>query len=116
LFDFSLYTITPVEHSNGMALQGEVNKLVGVSHARFRDIYASAADGLSVEVFGSEGEMVEIGFIYQDGTSHVVTCVFEGDNVKNQRSGTGAIRNKGFLNDLGGEVLSLVVTSSGLCV
>jgi hypothetical protein len=62
-----------------MGLQGETNKYVSVSEARFGNIISSY-NFISVEVFGSEGEAVEVSFILPGGDIEVVTCMFRGNN------------------------------------
>ena len=59
---WELTTISPVT-SGGVALLGELSKVVSVSPARFREVVTTAAGGLRVTVVGTPGERVELAFV-----------------------------------------------------
>ena len=60
---WELTTVSPVTHG-GVALLGELSKVVTVSSARFRSIETTQNGGLKVTVWGSAGEELEISFLY----------------------------------------------------
>jgi hypothetical protein len=73
--DFQLWSIAPVE-VNGWSFQGELNKWVGVSPARFRSITTTLepAVGISVTAHGSEAEELVVGFVDSYGVQVIVSC------------------------------------------
>lgn len=76
LLDFSLWTIVPDSGYGDFILQGEINKWVGLSHARYEKVFH--ADGGSIEavVKGDPGEVITLGFINRKTlTQHLVSCV-----------------------------------------
>jgi hypothetical protein len=70
--DFQLWSIVPVE-VNGWSFQGELDKWVGVSAARFRSI-STTETGLVATALGTEGEVLTVGFVDPQGAAHTVTC------------------------------------------
>jgi len=73
---FVLWTIMTVEN-NGMSVQGEINKWVGVSEARFLRIDVVNGAEMTVEVLGVANETVSVGFVDSLMNQVVVTCVFK---------------------------------------
>ena len=59
---WELTTISPVT-SGGVALLGELSKVVSVSPARFREAATTTEGGLRVTVVGTPGERVELAFV-----------------------------------------------------
>eukprot|EP01034_Spumella_vulgaris_P024040 gene24040-30337_t len=93
--DFSLYTVSPIDRSSGLAFLGEVNKWVGVSSARFSEVVleevrdenedvggASFAivvgenktKHLSVTATGSNEEVLTVQFLTPSGDVKQVVC------------------------------------------
>ena len=60
---WELTTVSPVTRG-GVALLGELSKVVAVSSARFRSIETIHSGGLRVTVWGSVGEKLEITFAF----------------------------------------------------
>ena len=102
--DFALWTIVPVER-NGFSLQGETNKWVSVSEARFADITTltvqgslahdgsgGSSTGLEVRLRGMAGEAVTIGFVSPQGDAYSVTCTFRAE--EGSQSPAAAIEHK----------------------
>ena len=60
---WELTTVSPVTHG-GVALIGELSKVVAVSSARFSAVETTHGGGLRVTVWGSAGEKIEVSFVY----------------------------------------------------
>ena len=72
--DFQYWTIAPTLEGTGMALLGELNKIVTVAETRFRYISKFGSDCV-ISLVGAPGEKVEVS-LYDTGekTAKVVTC------------------------------------------
>ena len=72
--DFQYWTVAPILEGTGMALLGELNKIVTVSETRFRSISKFGSDHV-VSLVGAPGENVELSvYDTQDKTTKVVAC------------------------------------------
>lgn len=79
---WELYTVSPVTAA-GVALLGEVAKVVAVSPVRFRAVTETAAGGLRADLVGSAGEAVDVAFLVGD-----IVCI---RNITFPTSGTASI-------------------------
>jgi len=64
--NWELTTVSPMSHG-GIALLGELNKVVPVSSERFRAVVTLPDGGLQVTVRGAVGEKVELTFVFAIG-------------------------------------------------
>ena len=60
---WELTTVSPVT-AGGVALLGELSKVVAVSSARFRSIETVHSGGVRVTIWRSAGETLEIAFVF----------------------------------------------------
>lgn len=134
-----MWTIVPIE-SNGFSLQGEINKWISVSEARFDGIItvtdkdrlimqdrtpssggksgSHAEVGMEVRLRGVFGEEVEIGFVSPEGKAYSVTCTFGGGNVDDEFRIHHGRHNYKYLEQRSvpeEEHLTLTIQSSGRC-
>lgn len=75
---FEVTTVAPVT-SAGVALLGELSKVVGVSEGRVRSVVQTSRGGLAVTVNGSSSEQVNLTFVVGDAV-RVVPLVIAPDN------------------------------------
>ena len=71
--DFKYWTIAPLLEGTGMAILGELDKVITVSETRFKGI-SRFGSGYVVSLVGAPGEAVFITVYTVTGTTTVVTC------------------------------------------
>ena len=105
---FVLWTIVAVE-SNGMCLQGEIDKWISVSDARFDLIDVASDTEMVVEVFGVVNETVSIGFGDSSMNQIIVVCTF-----RKSKLSSNAPTNSTYGVNV--ENASMRISSSGQCI
>jgi len=93
-----------------MGVQGEVEKWISISEARFNSIEAVDADEIVVEVSGLHNETIAVGFIDDTLQQVVVTCTFDDSTLEKRPVASSLLPGKSTLDYLG-----MRVSSKGSC-